>query len=118
MGMHAELHNLEDKIDAVDLRDYVRRLGDEPAVHAILVQLPLPRHIEEPPAGLGKFDIFDAIPGPKDVDGVSRATVTELYRARVENMLHLPATALAVRRMLAFYGIDTEGTSSRRCRPQ
>jgi methylenetetrahydrofolate dehydrogenase (NADP+)/methenyltetrahydrofolate cyclohydrolase len=109
MGMNAELHNLDDDISALALRDYVRRLGDEPSVHAVLVQLPLPRHIEEPASGLNKFDVFDAIPGEKDVDGVSRGTVPELYRAQTERMLHLPATALAVRRMLAFYGIETEG---------
>jgi methylenetetrahydrofolate dehydrogenase (NADP+)/methenyltetrahydrofolate cyclohydrolase len=109
MGMDAELHHLDDDVSALELRDYVRRLGDEPAVHAILVQLPLPRHIEEPPARLNKFDVFDAIPGQKDVDGISRATVPELYRAQSQNMLHLPATALAVRRMIAFYGIETEG---------
>ena len=109
LGMHAELHNLDDDISALALRDYVQRLGDDDAVHAILVQLPLPRHIEDSPTGLNKFDVFDAIPGQKDVDGVSRATVPELYRARSETMLHLPATALAVRRMLAFYGIETQG---------
>ncbi len=109
MGMHAELHNLDSDISALALRHYVRRLGDDPAVHAILVQLPLPRHIEEPAAGLNKFDVFDAIPGQKDVDGISRATVPELYRAQTEKMLHLPATALAVRRMMAFYGIETQG---------
>ena len=65
MGMHAELHNLDAGISALALRGYVRRLGDEPAVHAILVQLPLPRHIEEPPGGLNKFDVFDAIPAKK-----------------------------------------------------
>jgi methylenetetrahydrofolate dehydrogenase (NADP+)/methenyltetrahydrofolate cyclohydrolase len=109
MGMQAELHSLDNDISALALRDYVGCLGDEPAVHAILVQLPLPRHIEEPPSGLNKFDVFDAIPGEKDVDGISRATVPELYRAQSENVLHLPATALAVRRMIAFYGIETEG---------
>lgn len=109
LGMHAELHNLDDDISALALRDYVRRLGDDPAVHAILVQLPLPPHIEEPSTGLNKFDVFDAIPGQKDVDGISRDTVPELYRARTERMLHLPATALAVRRMIEFYGIETEG---------
>ncbi len=109
LGMHAQLHNLESDISALGLRDYVRRLGDDPAVHAILVQLPLPRHIEEPPEGLNKFDVFDAIPGEKDVDGISRGTVPELYRAQAAKMLHLPATALAVRRMMAFYRIETEG---------
>jgi 5,10-methylene-tetrahydrofolate dehydrogenase/methenyl tetrahydrofolate cyclohydrolase len=109
MGMYAELHNLDNEVSAQALRDYVRRLGDSAAVHAILVQLPLPRHIEEPHVGLDKFDVFDAIPAEKDVDGISRATVPELYRAQTEKMLHLPATALAVRRMIAFYGIETEG---------
>src|ERR1700733_9187767 len=41
LGMHAELHNLDSDIGALALRDYVRRLGDEPSVHAVLVQLPL-----------------------------------------------------------------------------
>lgn len=109
LGMHAELHNLDDDISALALCDYVRRLGEDPAIHAILVQLPLPGHIEEPASGLNKFDVFDAIPGEKDVDGVSRANVPELYRAQAERMLHLPATALAVRRMIAFYGIETQG---------
>ncbi len=109
MGMYAELHNLDNEVSAQELRDYVRRLGDDAAVHAILVQLPLPRHIEQSSAGLNKFDVFDAIPGEKDVDGISRATVPELYRAQTEKMLHLPATALAVRRMIAFYRIETEG---------
>ena len=109
MGMYAELHNLDNEVSAQALHDYVRRLGDAAAVHAILVQQPLPRHIEEPSAGLDKFDVFDAIPAEKDVDGISRATVPELYRAQTEKMFHLPATALAVRRMMAFYGIETEG---------
>jgi len=109
LGMQARLHSFDDHISARELRDQVQRINDDPAVHAILVQLPLPRHIEEPGSGLNKFDVFDAISGAKDVDGISRATVPELYRAQEERMLHLPATALAVRRMLAFYGIETEG---------
>ncbi|MGC2696101.1 MAG: tetrahydrofolate dehydrogenase/cyclohydrolase catalytic domain-containing protein [Candidatus Angelobacter sp.] len=109
LGMQAKLHAFDDHMSAGELRDQVLRLNTDPAVHAILVQLPLPRHIEEPATGLNKFDVFDAISGAKDVDGISRSTVPELYRAQEERMLHLPATALAVRRMLAFYGIETEG---------
>ena len=109
LGMHARLHTFEGHISAGELRDHVQRINDDPAAHAILVQLPLPRHIEEAASGLNKYDVFDAISGAKDVDGISRATVPELYRAQEDSMLHLPATALAVRRMLAFYGIETEG---------
>jgi 5,10-methylene-tetrahydrofolate dehydrogenase/methenyl tetrahydrofolate cyclohydrolase len=109
LGMSAHLHTFDDHISAVELREQVERLNDDPAIHGILIQLPLPRHIEEPEHGLNKFDIFDAISGEKDVDGISRFTVPELYRAQADAILHLPATALAVRRMMAFYGVETEG---------
>jgi 5,10-methylene-tetrahydrofolate dehydrogenase/methenyl tetrahydrofolate cyclohydrolase len=109
LGMRAELHTFDDHISALELRDCVERLSRDPSAHGILIQLPLPRHIEEPSTGLNKFDVFDAIAGEKDVDGVSRHTVPELYRAQAESMLYLPATALAVRRMLAYYRIATEG---------
>jgi 5,10-methylene-tetrahydrofolate dehydrogenase/methenyl tetrahydrofolate cyclohydrolase len=112
LEMQAELHTFPDAVSALDLRDAVRRLNDDPAVHAILVQLPLPAHIEEPAAGPDKYDVFDAIAAEKDVDGIARGTVPELYRAQQDRMLHLPATALAVRRMFAFYGIATEGRTA------
>jgi 5,10-methylene-tetrahydrofolate dehydrogenase/methenyl tetrahydrofolate cyclohydrolase len=109
LGMTGRLHTFDDNISASELRDYTRRLSDDPAVHGILIQLPLPQHIEEPEHGLNKFDVFDAIRGEKDVDGISRGTVPELYRAQADAILHLPATALAVRRMMTFYNIATEG---------
>jgi 5,10-methylene-tetrahydrofolate dehydrogenase/methenyl tetrahydrofolate cyclohydrolase len=109
LGMAGRLHTFDDNISATELRDYTRRLSDDPAVHGILIQLPLPQHIEEPEHGLNKFDVFDAIRGEKDVDGISRGTVPELYRAQADAILHLPATALAVRRMMTFYNIATEG---------
>jgi 5,10-methylene-tetrahydrofolate dehydrogenase/methenyl tetrahydrofolate cyclohydrolase len=109
LGMMAHLHTFDESITAASLRDQVRRLSDNPEIHGILIQLPLPGHIEEPAHGLNKFDVFDAIRGEQDVDGISRYTVPELYRAQADSLLHLPATALAVRRMMAFYGVETEG---------
>src|SRR5690349_4734150 len=112
LGMHGELHTFEDNVAGQVLRDHVRRLSQTPSVHAILVQLPLPRHIEEPSDGVNKFEIFDAIRGEQDVDGISRHTVPELYRAQQEKIFHFPATALAVRRLLDFYQIETEGRTA------
>jgi 5,10-methylene-tetrahydrofolate dehydrogenase/methenyl tetrahydrofolate cyclohydrolase len=57
----------------------------------------------------GKFEIFDAIAAEKDVDGISRHSIPELYRAQQDRLHFLPCTPLAVRRMIAFYGIPTEG---------
>lgn len=109
LGMAAHLHTFDESITAASLRDQVRQLSDDPEVHGMLIQLPLPGHIEEPTHGLNKFDVFDAMRGEQDVDGISRYTVPELYRAQADAILHLPATALAVRRMMAFYGVETEG---------
>jgi 5,10-methylene-tetrahydrofolate dehydrogenase/methenyl tetrahydrofolate cyclohydrolase len=111
LGMSAELHTFNNDVTAPELRDHVCSLSADRSVHGILVQLPLPRHIEEPAddTALDKFDIFDAIAAEKDVDGVSRYSIAELYRAQQNRLRFLPATAVAIRRMLAYYHIETEG---------
>ena len=109
LEMKAELRLLDEKISGEKLREEVERLDCDSKFHGILVQLPLPRHIEEPAAGVNKFDVFDAISPAKDVDGIGREAATDLYRAQQSRMRFLPATALAVRRMMAHYKIETEG---------
>src|ERR1051326_2701817 len=56
LGMRGDLHTFDETVSAEKLRDHVQRLSDDVDVHAVLVQLPLPRHIEEPAEGLDKFD--------------------------------------------------------------
>lgn len=109
MNMKADLHLFQETIAAGDLRQEVARLSASAEYHGVLVQLPLPQHIEDPPSGTNKFDVFDAIAPEKDVDGIGREAATDLYRARQSRMRFLPATALAVRRMMAFYRIPTAG---------
>jgi 5,10-methylene-tetrahydrofolate dehydrogenase/methenyl tetrahydrofolate cyclohydrolase len=110
LGMRAELHTFGTDISADRLTEEVARLSHSPDVHGVLVQLPLPPHIEKHDSTTtNKFDVFDAIAPEKDVDGLGRNAVATLYRAQQERMLMLPGTALAVRRMMAFYGVKTEG---------
>ena len=110
LGMCARLHLFDDDVTGEQLRQQVSALSQDPAVHGILVQLPLPPHIEEPAEGaVGKFEIFDAIAAEKDVDGVGRHSVPELYRAQQRELMFLPCTPVAVLRMLAFYKIPTHG---------
>jgi methylenetetrahydrofolate dehydrogenase (NADP+)/methenyltetrahydrofolate cyclohydrolase len=52
------------------------------------------------------------IPPEKDVDGVGREAVASLYRAQPDRMIMLPGTALAVRRIMAFYKVATEGKTA------
>ncbi len=110
LGMRAELKLFDKGIDADALKDEVTRLSKHSEFHGILVQLPLPRAIEQHESETtNKFDIFDAIAPEKDVDGVGRDSIAGLYRAQQDRILFLPATALAVRRMMSHYGIATEG---------
>lgn len=110
LRMRAEVKAFSPDISADDLAFEVTRLSRSADVHGILVQLPLPRHIEEHAAAASnKFDVFDAIAKEKDVDGVGSVAVASLYRAQQERMLLMPGTALAVRRMIAHYGVETEG---------
>jgi methylenetetrahydrofolate dehydrogenase (NADP+)/methenyltetrahydrofolate cyclohydrolase len=110
LGMKAQLYTFPEQIEAEALRDEVARLSAAPDIHGVLVQLPLPPHIEEHDTeAINKFDIFDAIAPDKDVDGIGRDAIASLYRAQQERMRFLAGTALAVRRMMAHYHVETEG---------
>jgi methylenetetrahydrofolate dehydrogenase (NADP+)/methenyltetrahydrofolate cyclohydrolase len=110
LHMVAELKLFPDTISADDLKTEVAKLDRSSGFQGVLVQLPLPRTIEEHyTAGTNKFDIFDAISPEKDVDGVGHDAIASLYRAQPDRMIMLPGTALAVRRMMAFYKVETEG---------
>ena len=61
-GMQSFEHRLPADTGEDDLLAVVRRLNDDPAVHGILVQLPLPEQIRE-------AAVIDAIDPAKDVDG-------------------------------------------------
>ncbi|QRK04381.1 bifunctional 5,10-methylenetetrahydrofolate dehydrogenase/5,10-methenyltetrahydrofolate cyclohydrolase [Archangium violaceum] len=114
LGMKAQHVLLRSDIGPAALRNEVARIGAGKDVHGVLVQLPLPRQIEDPDASGGadpidKFDVLDAIPPEKDVDGIAAGSVAELYRARTRRLTFLPSTALAVKRLMDYYRIETRG---------
>jgi methylenetetrahydrofolate dehydrogenase (NADP+) / methenyltetrahydrofolate cyclohydrolase len=80
-GFHSVQHDLDAATPQDALLDLIGRLNADPAIHGILVQLPLPAQID---AGL----VIQAISPDKDVDGfnfinVGRLTTGELGRAFV-----------------------------------
>jgi methylenetetrahydrofolate dehydrogenase (NADP+)/methenyltetrahydrofolate cyclohydrolase len=70
-GFHSVQHTLPTETSEADLLALVGRLNADPKVHGILVQLPLPKHIDE-----GK--VLVAIDPDKDVDGFHPVTVGRL----------------------------------------
>lgn len=70
-GMHSEEHRLPAETTEATLLALIDRLNGDPAIHGILVQLPLPRQIDE-------ARILDAIVPAKDVDGFNTANAGRL----------------------------------------
>ncbi len=82
-----------------ELVDSVRALGEDDAVHGILVQIPLPE-------GLDEQAVADAIPPTKDVDGLHPENVGLLAQGRQR---FVPATPAGIQQMLLRSGIDPSG---------
>ena len=81
------------------VEDAVAQLAADPAVHGILVQIPLPSHLNED-------RVLAHIPPAKDVDGLTEASLGRLMRGTPG---HIGCTPLGVLRLLQHYGITTAG---------
>ncbi|PIE32268.1 MAG: bifunctional 5,10-methylene-tetrahydrofolate dehydrogenase/5,10-methylene-tetrahydrofolate cyclohydrolase [Ilumatobacter coccineus] len=77
----------------------VAELVADSSVHGILVQLPLPDHLDPEP-------VLAMIPPEKDVDGLTERSMGRLLRGLPG---HVPCTPLGVMRLLERYGIETSG---------
>ncbi|MGB5444262.1 MAG: bifunctional methylenetetrahydrofolate dehydrogenase/methenyltetrahydrofolate cyclohydrolase FolD [Psychromonas sp.] len=71
VGMHSFEHRLSENVSQVVLNDLIQELNGNPDVHGILVQLPLPAHLNED-------EIVNAIDPNKDVDGFHSSNVAAL----------------------------------------
>ncbi len=83
------------------------QLGADPSCDAIMVERPLPE-------GFEILETWDALPAAKDVDGLSSLNMGRLFIAKKFSEIEtggffVPCTALAVVRLLGFYGIVPAG---------
>jgi methylenetetrahydrofolate dehydrogenase (NADP+)/methenyltetrahydrofolate cyclohydrolase len=98
-GMRSFETRLAASISQAELLGHVARLNGDPAVHGILVQLPLPSQVDE-------LAVIDAIAPHKDVDGFSLIN-TGLLAARGAGMV--PCTPLGCLLLLKEYIGDLSG---------
>jgi methylenetetrahydrofolate dehydrogenase (NADP+)/methenyltetrahydrofolate cyclohydrolase len=82
-----------------ELRELVQLLNSDPEVHGILVQLPLPSHIDE-------FDILSSLSPLKDVDGLTPYNVGMLQTGMAALK---PCTPSGIMELLDYYKIDVAG---------
>jgi methylenetetrahydrofolate dehydrogenase (NADP+)/methenyltetrahydrofolate cyclohydrolase len=99
IGIYSEQHNLPKETTEAELLALVARLNGEPKIHGILVQLPLPKHIDEK-------KVLLLIDPEKDVDGFHPLN---LGRMMVGDPAYLPCTPHGVVKMLAYSGVKTSG---------
>jgi methylenetetrahydrofolate dehydrogenase (NADP+) / methenyltetrahydrofolate cyclohydrolase len=99
IGAKSELRELSENATEKDLFALIERLNDDKSVDGILVQLPLPKHIDE-------ASVFSSIDPTKDVDGLA---VMNIGSALHGDETLIPATVQAVIAMIGMAGIELGG---------
>ncbi len=98
-GMDSRLIELPAEITEEELLDRIRELNDDPLVDGILVQLPLPKHINEE-------RVIDTISREKDVDGFHPANVSGLWLGKD---CIVPCTPAGIMRLIDSVGVELKG---------
>ena len=98
-GLHSVLEKYEAGMTEAALLARVQALNNDPAIHGILVQLPLPKHIDE-------GAVINAIAPEKDVDGF---TPVNVGRMMIGETCFLPCTPHGIIQMLLKAGVKTSG---------
>ena len=99
LGMNSEQINLSVNTTQAELEAKIDELNENPSIHAILVQLPLPKHLNEERA-------LDRISALKDVDGLHIENQGLLWAGRPRT---IPCTPNGVMKILEHYKIETAG---------
>ncbi len=98
-GIDSRDHRFPADTPESDILDLLAELNADDSVDGILVQLPLPGHMDEPA-------VLRSVDPAKDVDGFHILNAGRLYLG--EPFL-VPATPLGIMAMLAEYGVELEG---------
>jgi len=99
LGVYSERHDLPAETGEEELLSLIDKLNKDPKIHGILVQLPLPKHINE-------TRVLYAIDPKKDVDGFHPVNVGKLMIGEPD---YLPCTPHGIQQLLVRSGIETDG---------
>jgi methylenetetrahydrofolate dehydrogenase (NADP+)/methenyltetrahydrofolate cyclohydrolase len=98
-GVRSEIHELPEGVSESELLERIARLNADRAVHGVLVQLPLPRHLDA-------HRVLDAVSPAKDVDGFHAVNLGALLQGRPG---FVPCTPAGVMRLIEHAGVDLAG---------
>jgi methylenetetrahydrofolate dehydrogenase (NADP+)/methenyltetrahydrofolate cyclohydrolase len=100
LGMHGETITLPATTSEDELLATVDRLNEDPKIHGMIVQLPVPDHINS-------TKVLERIDPRKDVDGFHPVNVGRILVGDTSGFP--PATPFGVQQMLIRAGVDTSG---------
>ena len=101
VGIEVEKHLLDEKTREEDLIDLINKLNEDASVTGIILQSPVPTHID--------FDKCSGlIKASKDVDGFTEENIYNLY---LGNDTIMPCTVKGIIRLLEYYDIPLEGAN-------
>lgn len=98
-GIDSVKHELPADVSEEELITLVNKLNDDPSIHGLLVQLPLPKHIDED-------RVIDTISVKKDVDGFTPVNVGNML---IGKDCYLPCTPHGIIVLLERIGMDISG---------
>lgn len=99
IGVQSTVIRLAKNCSEQSVLDELMRLNSDPVINGILVQLPLPKHIDE-------NKILETIKPEKDVDGFHKLNVGAMVTG---NAQFYPCTPHGVMKLLDYYNVPIEG---------
>lgn len=102
LGIKSQVHNLDSDIEEKELINLIYDLNNDRDVDGILIQLPLPEHINE-------TKVIENIDSTKDVDGFHPLNTGRLFSNLKENLNFVPCTPAGVLELIKSTGIEIQG---------
>ncbi|TMH62590.1 MAG: bifunctional methylenetetrahydrofolate dehydrogenase/methenyltetrahydrofolate cyclohydrolase FolD [Betaproteobacteria bacterium] len=99
-GVRSDLYELPASVSEEALVDRVLALNDDPDIHGILVQLPLPKQVDA-------HEVLETIAPAKDIDGFHESNLGALLAGRPRMV---PCTPAGVMRLLEHAGVPLAGS--------
>jgi len=99
VGIYSVVHEFPENITEKELLSTIKMINENPNIHGLLIQLPLPKHIDT-------TKVLEAVDPSKDVDGFHPYNMGRL----VEGLdTFAPCTPLGVMEIFKEYNIDLKG---------
>ncbi len=99
VGFYSEVHEMPESTTMEELVAKLEEIKANEKIHGILVQLPLPKHLDEK-------TVIDMIPAEKDVDAFHPVNTGKIM---IGDYSFLPCTPAGVMKMLEYENIDVSG---------